>query len=216
MIVIGAGSWWPRRRGPADAFSPGAPCPRRPTEYYRAIEPPGSRPRPSRSTLRRPQRGRGSFRWATAMAAPTPTTGSRICSVRTCTAPTRSSRSSSTSPPATPCRWEPQGGQFGSRSANRSGRSAFRSGDGARVWIFELPVGGDQRGGRYNSMKVDDVMTRAVVSLRPAYSRRQVVDLLIGHRFNAVPVVDVWQHVTGGDLGGGSRLQDRVRERRAA
>jgi CBS-domain-containing membrane protein len=45
--------------------------------------------------------------------------------------------------------------------------------------------------------KVDDVMTRAVVSVQPTASYREVVDLLIGHRFSAVPVVDEYQHVTG-------------------
>jgi len=45
--------------------------------------------------------------------------------------------------------------------------------------------------------KVDDVMTKAVVSVRPAATYREVVDLLIGHRFSAVPVVDDFQHVTG-------------------
>jgi CBS domain-containing protein len=44
---------------------------------------------------------------------------------------------------------------------------------------------------------VDDVMTKAVVSVQPAASYREVVDLLIGHRFSAVPVVDEFQHVTG-------------------
>ncbi|GAB2584064.1 hypothetical protein Aab01nite_54620 [Paractinoplanes abujensis] len=45
--------------------------------------------------------------------------------------------------------------------------------------------------------KVDDVMTEAVVSVQPAASYREVVDLLIGHRFSAMPVVDEYQHVTG-------------------
>lgn len=45
--------------------------------------------------------------------------------------------------------------------------------------------------------KVDDVMTKAVVSVQPAASYRDVVDLLISHRFSAVPVVDEFQHVTG-------------------
>lgn len=45
--------------------------------------------------------------------------------------------------------------------------------------------------------KVDDVMTQAVVSVQPAASYREVVDLLVGHRFSAVPVVDEYQHVTG-------------------
>jgi CBS-domain-containing membrane protein len=45
--------------------------------------------------------------------------------------------------------------------------------------------------------KVDDVMTKAVVSVRPAASYRDVVDLLVGHRFSAVPVVDEYLHVTG-------------------
>lgn len=44
---------------------------------------------------------------------------------------------------------------------------------------------------------VDDVMTTAVVSVDPAASYRQVVDLLVEHRFSAVPVVDAFQRVTG-------------------
>jgi CBS-domain-containing membrane protein len=40
-------------------------------------------------------------------------------------------------------------------------------------------------------------MTKAVVSVRPAASYREVVDLLIGHRFSAVPVVDEVHRVTG-------------------
>jgi CBS domain-containing protein len=44
---------------------------------------------------------------------------------------------------------------------------------------------------------VDDVMTTAVVTVRPAATYRYVVDLLIGHRFSAVPVVDDEHRVTG-------------------
>jgi CBS-domain-containing membrane protein len=45
--------------------------------------------------------------------------------------------------------------------------------------------------------KVEDVMTKAVVSVRQDASYRSVVDLLVGHRFSAVPVVDGFQRVTG-------------------
>jgi CBS-domain-containing membrane protein len=44
---------------------------------------------------------------------------------------------------------------------------------------------------------VDDVMTKAVVSVQQTASYRALVDLLIGHRFSAVPVVDDMQRVTG-------------------
>jgi CBS domain-containing protein len=44
---------------------------------------------------------------------------------------------------------------------------------------------------------VDDVMTTAVVSVDQAASYRSVVDLLIGRRVSAVPVVDSFQRVTG-------------------
>jgi CBS-domain-containing membrane protein len=44
---------------------------------------------------------------------------------------------------------------------------------------------------------VNDVMTQAVVSVNKAASYRDVVDLLIEHRFSAVPVVDVVNHVVG-------------------
>lgn len=44
---------------------------------------------------------------------------------------------------------------------------------------------------------VDDVMTQAVVSVDRAASYRDVVDLLIEHRFSAVPVVDTVNHVVG-------------------
>jgi len=44
---------------------------------------------------------------------------------------------------------------------------------------------------------VNDVMTEAVVSVEPAASYRDVVDLLVGHRFSAVPVVDDFLRVTG-------------------
>jgi CBS domain-containing protein len=44
---------------------------------------------------------------------------------------------------------------------------------------------------------VDDVMTRAVVSVDQGASYRHVVDLLIENRFSAVPVVDAACRVTG-------------------
>jgi CBS domain-containing protein len=44
---------------------------------------------------------------------------------------------------------------------------------------------------------VDDVMTTEVVSVDQAASYRSVVDLLIGRRVSAVPVVDAFQRVTG-------------------
>ena len=44
---------------------------------------------------------------------------------------------------------------------------------------------------------VDDVMTRAVVSVDQGASYRAVVDLLIENRFSAVPVVDALCRVTG-------------------
>jgi CBS-domain-containing membrane protein len=44
---------------------------------------------------------------------------------------------------------------------------------------------------------VDDVMTKAVVSVNPAASYRDVVDVLVGNRFSAVPVVDSVNHVVG-------------------
>jgi CBS-domain-containing membrane protein len=47
------------------------------------------------------------------------------------------------------------------------------------------------------SWTVDDVMTKAVVSVDRAASYRDVVDLLVGHRFSAVPVVDSVNHVVG-------------------
>ncbi|MET8154441.1 CBS domain-containing protein [Actinoplanes sp. NPDC049668] len=45
--------------------------------------------------------------------------------------------------------------------------------------------------------RVDDVMTKAVVTVSAGAAYREVVDLLVGHRFSAVPVVDGAQHVTG-------------------
>ncbi|MEV4346490.1 CBS domain-containing protein [Actinoplanes sp. NPDC049596] len=48
-----------------------------------------------------------------------------------------------------------------------------------------------------SAWKVDDVMTKAVVSVQPAASYRDVVDLLVGHRFSAVPVVDEFHRVSG-------------------
>ncbi|GGK77022.1 CBS domain-containing protein [Mangrovihabitans endophyticus] len=44
---------------------------------------------------------------------------------------------------------------------------------------------------------VDDVMTKKVVSVPQTASYREVVDLLVGRRISAVPVVDEFQHVTG-------------------
>ncbi|GAA0430725.1 hypothetical protein Aca07nite_39650 [Actinoplanes capillaceus] len=44
---------------------------------------------------------------------------------------------------------------------------------------------------------VGDVMTQAVVSVGEDTSYREVVDVLIGHRFSAVPVVDGSQRVVG-------------------
>jgi CBS domain-containing protein len=44
---------------------------------------------------------------------------------------------------------------------------------------------------------VDDVMTKAVVSVDRAASYRDVVDLLVGNRFSAVPVIDSVGHVIG-------------------
>ncbi|MEU7909219.1 CBS domain-containing protein [Actinoplanes sp. NPDC049118] len=47
------------------------------------------------------------------------------------------------------------------------------------------------------SWNVDDVMTKAVVSVDRAATYRSVVDLLIENRFSAVPVVDAFRRVTG-------------------
>jgi CBS domain-containing protein len=44
---------------------------------------------------------------------------------------------------------------------------------------------------------VDDVMTTAVVTVAPDAPYRDVVDLLVAHRFSAVPVVDESLRVTG-------------------
>jgi CBS-domain-containing membrane protein len=44
---------------------------------------------------------------------------------------------------------------------------------------------------------VDDVMTTAVVTVPPDAPYRAVVDLLVSHRFSAVPVVDEFLRVTG-------------------
>lgn len=44
---------------------------------------------------------------------------------------------------------------------------------------------------------VDDVMTKAVVSVDQAATYRSVVDTLIERRVSAVPVVDAFLHVTG-------------------
>jgi CBS-domain-containing membrane protein len=45
--------------------------------------------------------------------------------------------------------------------------------------------------------RVDDVMTTAVVTVTEKAAYREVVDLLVRHRFSAVPVVDDFQRVTG-------------------
>jgi len=45
--------------------------------------------------------------------------------------------------------------------------------------------------------RVDDVMTTAVVTVTGTAPYRDVVDLLVRHRFSAVPVVDDFQRVTG-------------------
>lgn len=44
---------------------------------------------------------------------------------------------------------------------------------------------------------VNDVMTTAVVTVTESAPYREVVDLLVRHRFSAVPVVDDFQRVTG-------------------
>ena len=44
---------------------------------------------------------------------------------------------------------------------------------------------------------VDNVMTKAVVSVAHTATYRSLVDLLVGHRFSAVPVVDEFRHVSG-------------------
>lgn len=44
---------------------------------------------------------------------------------------------------------------------------------------------------------VNDVMTTAVVTVSQDTPYRSVVDLLVSHRFSAVPVVDAFQRVTG-------------------
>ena len=44
---------------------------------------------------------------------------------------------------------------------------------------------------------VNDVMTTAVVTVTESTPYRDVVDLLVRHRFSAVPVVDEFQRVTG-------------------
>jgi len=45
--------------------------------------------------------------------------------------------------------------------------------------------------------RVDDVMTTAVVTVPRTAPYRELVDLLVGHRFSAVPVVDDFLRVTG-------------------
>jgi CBS domain-containing protein len=47
------------------------------------------------------------------------------------------------------------------------------------------------------SWNVDDVMTTTVVSVQQSASYRELVDLLIGHRFSAVPVTDAFRRVLG-------------------
>ncbi|HET6478847.1 MAG TPA: CBS domain-containing protein [Actinoplanes sp.] len=54
-------------------------------------------------------------------------------------------------------------------------------------------------------------MTKAVVSVQPTTTYRELVDLLIGRHVSAVPVVDGFQHVTGVILRSRSASQDRVR-----
>ena len=44
---------------------------------------------------------------------------------------------------------------------------------------------------------VDDVMTKAVVSVEETAAYRSVVDLLVDRRFSAVPVVDAFRRVSG-------------------
>jgi CBS domain-containing protein len=44
---------------------------------------------------------------------------------------------------------------------------------------------------------VDDVMTKAVVSVQEIATYRSVVDLLVDRRFSAVPVVDAFRRVSG-------------------
>ncbi|MEV8510476.1 CBS domain-containing protein [Actinoplanes sp. NPDC051475] len=44
---------------------------------------------------------------------------------------------------------------------------------------------------------VNDVMTQEVVSVPPTASYRELVDLLVGRHFSAVPVVDDFRRVTG-------------------
>src|SRR3954454_23754572 len=44
---------------------------------------------------------------------------------------------------------------------------------------------------------VDDVMTKAVVSVEQSASYRSVIDLLVANRFSAVPVVDAFHRVSG-------------------
>jgi CBS-domain-containing membrane protein len=44
---------------------------------------------------------------------------------------------------------------------------------------------------------VDDVMTKAVVSVPETTPYREVVDVLVANRFSAVPVADAFQRVTG-------------------
>jgi len=45
--------------------------------------------------------------------------------------------------------------------------------------------------------RVDDVMTTDVVTVSQTAPYRELVDLLVKHRFSAVPVVDAFQRVTG-------------------
>ena len=45
--------------------------------------------------------------------------------------------------------------------------------------------------------RVDDVMTRDVVSVRPETPCRAVADLMIEHRVSGIPVVDYFGHVLG-------------------
>ena len=46
-------------------------------------------------------------------------------------------------------------------------------------------------------MKIEDVMTREVVSVRPGASLKQGAQLLVEHRISGLPVVDDEDHVVG-------------------
>jgi CBS-domain-containing membrane protein len=55
----------------------------------------------------------------------------------------------------------------------------------------------DEGGFVMKTWRVDDVMTTSVVTVAPTAAYREVVDLLVAHRFSAVPVVDDFGRVTG-------------------